>query len=378
MSGPTCSLPHPLLLLCSSPPPSVCYWLARGRAPGWCCWWWQGRRAELGAHVSPAAHTRTAKVKWRCFSLPLRPSVQPVNQSLLLLLLLLLLPLLLLLLLLLLLPERQTVPFPGLRGSSSSEEQAARGGSGAPERRTAGQCVRGELRVGMGALTKGRYLSTAGLLLLVYCTVSVICKGKSCVSVSVHVYFQRHHRAVRRFTRRGSEAALLVPSSWLRTTCPVFSIAFADIVDKSGGLCSWATTVHIQFFQRWSFWFTPPDTYCDCWSFLLFLQMRSGASDINSSSRSWHCQVPTLLILIVFHLKSMLIAPIFTQFLAVSLSLSFLLMNPSPWPLCMQELWYRHAWATGMSTRFLSLGVTVLIPRTVCLHYHNTPPLPPW
>uniref|UniRef100_A0A671VX06 Netrin receptor UNC5 n=1 Tax=Sparus aurata TaxID=8175 RepID=A0A671VX06_SPAAU len=29
----------------------------------------------------------------------------------------------------------------------------------------------------MGALTKGRYLSTAGLLLLVYCTVSVICKG---------------------------------------------------------------------------------------------------------------------------------------------------------------------------------------------------------
>ncbi|CAK6959614.1 netrin receptor UNC5D isoform X1 [Scomber scombrus] len=29
----------------------------------------------------------------------------------------------------------------------------------------------------MGALTKGRYLSTMGLLLLIYCTVSVICKG---------------------------------------------------------------------------------------------------------------------------------------------------------------------------------------------------------
>lgn len=62
----------------------------------------------------------------------------------------------------------------------------------------------------MGTLTKGRYLVLRGLLLLIYCTASVISKGKSCVCPCACVPTLGVYCAVSAFSRSVKEERQLL------------------------------------------------------------------------------------------------------------------------------------------------------------------------
>lgn len=158
--GPKRSLPP---LVSSSPPLSERHWLTWGRLrDADARWWWGG--GVKSERTSPSLRTH-AQPKWSedasslSVGSPLQKPFSPLSAP--------------------------NCPFPslttggsraaGARPARRRREEPTETGPPSPLERVRG----GELRGGMGALTKGRYLSTTGVLLLVCCTASAISKGKS-------------------------------------------------------------------------------------------------------------------------------------------------------------------------------------------------------
>lgn len=111
----------------------------------------------------------------------------------------------------------------------------------------------------MGALTKGRYLSMTGLLLLVYCTVSVISKGKSCVRV--HAWLLGLPRVLNNNNKTTNQQTAFMchprgyaPLVTFRSCLHLFFWSFANVQ-----LCTFIFQREVLNHAR---------TYCDCWSFL--------------------------------------------------------------------------------------------------------------
>lgn len=203
--------------------------------------------------------------------------------------------------LLLLLPERQTVHLPGLQkelaqpGSASSEE--ARGGTRDPEHRHpysvsvenyASVWVRWQKDV------TSPWRASCSLFIAQYQWSPKV----RAASVCMHAYF-RCHGVLNAFPRRVKKA---VPSQWLRTTCHV-SVVLVKILHISGGF-------QIHHCAHWifnvCFWFIL-GTYCHCLSSLFLFSSPMRSRDVDSSSRSSHCQLPHAVYLFHTPLKSMLI-----------------------------------------------------------------------
>ncbi len=159
------------------------------------------------------------------------------------------------------------------------------------------------------------------------------------------------------------KSILLVPSSWLRTTCHV-SVVFVNMLDIAEG---WKMYHCAHSVSNVGSWFIP-GLIATVWAFSS--PMRSCASDIDSSNHSSHCQVPTLFYLFHIPLKSMLIVPF-------SLSFSQSLMNPLSWPRCIQEALIQARLCNRHVNAFFS-GSYCTDSVDVCLHFKTIRSLISW
>lgn len=124
----------------------------------------------------------------------------------------------------------------------------------------------------MGTLTKGRYLVLRGLLLLIYCTASVISKGKSCVCPCACVPTLGVYCAVSAFSRSVKEerqllgAIPVVTHHLSRFLVHVWGLQILPSIQYSAGdpeshsYFRFPLFEHSLFTAQWSFcyWFIKP------------------------------------------------------------------------------------------------------------------------